>query len=83
MCWMCENNKKAQPSTWMGRMYKVFAFQDGALLGSGYVIVDDRSGSHEPVLTDLQGNHLAINGMFEVRIADGNPQLVLVSGRTH
>lgn len=84
MCWMCElgEKKRKELSTWTGRMYKVFAYQDGALLGSGYVVVDDKSGAHEPVLTDLQGN-LLMGGPYEVRIAEGNPQLVYVSGRTH
>jgi hypothetical protein len=81
MCELAEKDKKA-PSTWMGRMYKVFAYQNGALLGSGYVVVDDKSGAHEPVLSDLQGN-LLTGGMYEVRISDDLPKLVLVSGRTH
>lgn len=83
MCWMCElNEDKRKPTTWVGRMYKVFAYQNGALIGSGYVVVDNESGAHEPVMSDLQGNHLN-SGMYEVRISDDDPKFVLVSGRTH
>jgi len=82
MCWMCEEQEKKKPTTWLGRMYDVFVYDNGALIGSGYVIVDDMSGAHEPVLRDLHGNYLN-GGIYQIQVSDKNPVFVTVSGSKH
>jgi hypothetical protein len=83
MCILCELEKdKKKPVSWPGRLYKVHAYQNGALVGSGYVIVDDMSGAHEPILHDLKGELLE-SGIFDIRITDDLPKLVTVSGSKH
>jgi hypothetical protein len=78
---MCDiNEEKRKPNT-TGRMYEVVAYKDGAIVGSGYVIVDER-GAHEPVLHDIIGNMLE-PGMFEIRISEDMPRFVVVNWSKH
>lgn len=82
MCWMCEIDDK-KPKFYLGRIYEVCVYKNGAIVGRGHCVVDDMYGAHEPMVKDLMGNPLTSNDYDNVSVSDDAPKFTFYNGSKH